>query len=115
MVFYSGKKGKQVFFELETDEFFGAHVAEGSGAGGVVVIPGVGDGLGKEINPAAVGGGKGKGGAERGGSNVDGGFIELESIQLTYCRELLSAYIYENVAIAVFLLQKKGICRSDNV
>jgi len=68
---------------LETDKFFGAHVAEGFWAGGVVFIPGVGDGLGKEINPAAVGWRKGEGGAERCGRDVDGGFIELDSNQLT--------------------------------
>lgn len=67
VVFCGGEEGEEVFFELEADEFFGAHVAHCYGAGGVEGVPGVGDGLREEVDPAAVGGGEGEGGAEGGG------------------------------------------------
>ncbi len=43
-----------------------------------MVVPGVGDGLGEKVNPPAVGGGEGEGGAEGGRGDVDGCFVELE-------------------------------------
>lgn len=67
VVFGAGEEGEEVFFELEADEFFGAHVAQCSWAGGVEGVPGVGDGLREEIDPAAVGGGECQGRAEGGG------------------------------------------------
>ena len=77
VVFNSGEKGEEVFFKLQAYKFFGAHIAKTFGAGGVVLIPGVGDGLGEKVDPAAIGGREGEGGAERGGGDVDGCFIEL--------------------------------------
>ena len=55
MAFYGGDEGEKIFFELETDEFFRADVAHCFGALGVVFVPGVVDGLGDEVDPAAVG------------------------------------------------------------
>ena len=43
VVFYGGEEGKEILFELEADELFGAHVAHCFGSGGVVLIPGVED------------------------------------------------------------------------
>ncbi len=77
VVFRAGEEGEEVFFELEADEFFGAEVAHCSGAGGVEGVPGVGYGLGEEVDPAAVGGGEGEGGPEGGGGYGGCGFVEL--------------------------------------
>lgn len=41
VVFYGGEEGQEILFELEADEFFGAHVAHCFGSGGVVLVPGV--------------------------------------------------------------------------
>ena len=54
VVFYGGEEGEEVFFELEADEFFGAHVAHCFWAAGVLLVPGVGDGLSEEVDPSAV-------------------------------------------------------------
>lgn len=71
MVFCGGEEGEEVLFELEADELFGAHVAHCAWAGRVEGIPGVGDGLGEEVDPAAIGGGEGEGCAEGGGRYGD--------------------------------------------
>ena len=44
LVFGCGEKGEQVFFELETNEFLGAHVAHSPWAGGIKFVPSVVDG-----------------------------------------------------------------------
>lgn len=44
MVFGCGEKGEEVFFELETNEFLGAHVTHGPWAGGIEFVPSVVDG-----------------------------------------------------------------------
>lgn len=55
MAFDSGDQGKQIFFELEPDEFFGTDVAHCLWAAGVGIVPGFVYGLGYEVDPAAVG------------------------------------------------------------
>ena len=69
VVFDCSEEGKEVVLELEADKFFGAEVAVGFRAGGMLGIPGLGNSLGKEVDPAAVGGGESEGGAEGGGSD----------------------------------------------
>ena len=44
LVFGCREKGEEVFFELETNEFFGAHIAHSSWAGGIEFVPSVVDG-----------------------------------------------------------------------
>ena len=44
LVFSCREKGKEVFFELETNEFLGAHVAHSPWAGGIEFVPSVVDG-----------------------------------------------------------------------
>ena len=44
LVFSCREKGEEVFFELETNEFLGTHVAHSPRAGGVKFVPGVVDG-----------------------------------------------------------------------
>jgi len=46
VVLHGREEGEEVLFELKADEFFGAHVAHCSWAGGVEGVPGVGHGLG---------------------------------------------------------------------
>lgn len=94
VVFCGGEEGEEVFFELEADEFFGAHVAHCSGAGRVERIPGVDYGLGEEVYPAAVGSGEGEGGAEGGGRNAYGRFVELALDKRTkWAVGIISSYI----------------------
>ena len=45
MVFHRGEESEDVFFELQSDEFFRTHVAHCAWARGVGFVPGVGDGL----------------------------------------------------------------------
>ncbi len=52
---HSRDEGQKVFFELETDEFFGADVAHCFGAVRIRIVPSVVYGLGDEVDPAAVG------------------------------------------------------------
>lgn len=44
LVFSRREKGEEVFFELETNEFLGAHVAHSPWAGGIEFVPSVEDG-----------------------------------------------------------------------
>ena len=44
LVLGRGEKGKEVFFELEANEFFGTHVTHGPWASGIELVPGVVDG-----------------------------------------------------------------------
>ena len=44
LVFRCREKGEEVFFELETNEFLGAHVAHSPWAGRIELVPGVVDG-----------------------------------------------------------------------
>ena len=55
VVLHRGKEREEVFFELQADEFFGAHVAHCAGVGGVSFVPGFGDGGCEKVDPAAVG------------------------------------------------------------
>ena len=80
VVFHGREEGEKVFFELEADEFFGTHVTESFGTGGIALVPGVRDCLSEEVDPATVGGGEGKGGTEGGGGDVDGCFVELRGL-----------------------------------
>ena len=91
---------------MEADEFLRALVALGFGGGGVALVPGVGDGLGEKVDPAAVGRGEGEGRAKGGGGDVDGRFVELErSFSIQDCvRGEGCKYINQNVTVAVFLL-----------
>ncbi len=41
MVFCGREEGEEILFELEADEFFGAHETHCSWAGRVVFVPGV--------------------------------------------------------------------------
>ena len=56
VIFYGREEGEEVFFELQADEFFGAHVAHCFRAAGILLVPGVVDGLGEEVDPSPVGG-----------------------------------------------------------
>lgn len=69
MVFDCSEEGEEVFFELQANEFFRTEVAVGFGAGRMLGVPCLGDGLREEVNPAAVGSREGKSGAERGGGD----------------------------------------------
>ena len=86
VVFYRGEEGQNVLFELQSDEFFRTHVAHCTRARGVSFVPSVRDGLRKEVNPAAVGGGECEGGAEGGGCYGYCCLIELEDDQLDISR-----------------------------
>ena len=88
VVFHRGEEGQDVFFELQSDEFFRTHVAHCTRARGISFVPSVGDGLRKEVNPAAVGGGECEGGAEGGGCYGYRCLIELEEDQLDIPRKL---------------------------
>lgn len=55
VAFYGGDEGEKVFFELETDEFFGPDVAHCFGATGIGLVPGIVYSLRYEVYPAAVG------------------------------------------------------------
>ena len=54
VVFYGGEEGQEVLFELEADEFFGAHVAHGFGSEGIVLVPGVVDRGAHKVYPTSV-------------------------------------------------------------
>ena len=77
VVFHRGEECEKVFFKLQPDEFFRAHVAQCAGTGGVGFVPGFGDGGGKKVDPAAISWREGEGGAEGAGGYADGGVIEL--------------------------------------
>lgn len=79
VVFDRGEEGEEVLFKLETDEFFRAHVAQGFRPAGVALVPGRGDGLSEEVDPASVSRGEGKSIAKRRGRDVDGCVIKLAS------------------------------------
>ena len=44
LVFDCGEKGEEVFFELESNEFLGTHVAHSPRSGGIELVPSVVDG-----------------------------------------------------------------------
>lgn len=50
------EEGEEVFFELQADELFRTEVAVGFRAGRMLRVPGLGDGLSEEVDPAAIGG-----------------------------------------------------------
>lgn len=79
MVFDRGEEGEEVLFELKPDKFLRTHVAQCSGAAGIGLVPGCGDGLSEEVDPASVSCREGKSIAKRGRSYVDGRFIKLGS------------------------------------
>lgn len=54
VVFYGGEEGQEILFELEADEFFGTHVAQCFGPGGVIVVPGVVDGGAQKVYPTPI-------------------------------------------------------------
>ena len=54
VVFYGGEEGQKIFFELESDELFGAHVAHCLGSGGVVVVPCVVDSGAQKVYPTSI-------------------------------------------------------------
>lgn len=66
VIFCGGEQRKEVFFELEADEFFGPEVAMGFRAGRMFFIPGLVNRLSEEIDPPSIscrqGQGRSKGG-----------------------------------------------------
>ena len=72
LVLDRGGEGEDVLLELQADELLASDVAERLGAGGVGVVPRLVDLLGEVVDPAAVRGGEGEGGAQRGGGDGDG-------------------------------------------
>lgn len=56
VVFDCSEEGEEVFFELQANELFRTEVAVGLGAGGMLRVPSLGDGLREEVDPAAIGG-----------------------------------------------------------
>lgn len=78
MIFHGGEQSEDVFLELEADELLRPHVAHCPRSGGVGFVPGVDNGLGQKVNPAAVGGREGKGGTKGGRGYGDRCLIELE-------------------------------------
>ena len=54
MVFYGGQEGQKILFELEADEFFGAHVAHCFGSRRVTLVPGVMDGRAQKVYPTPI-------------------------------------------------------------
>lgn len=54
VVLYGREKGQEILFELEADEFFGAHVAHCFGSGGVVFVPGLVDGGAQKVYPTPI-------------------------------------------------------------
>lgn len=104
MVFNRGEEGEDVFFELQSDEFFRAHVAHCTRPRGVSFVPGVGDGLREEVNPAAVGGGECEGGAEGGGCYGYCCLIELDGSIGFVEKTEGGTYVDQDVAVTIFLL-----------
>ena len=82
MIFNRRKESEKIFFKLKTNEFFGAHVAQSLGAAGVVFIPGGGNCLSEEVNPASISRRQGKRVSERGRSDVDSSIVQLSKISL---------------------------------
>lgn len=118
VVFHRGEEGEEVFFELQPDEFFGAHVAHRAGARGVGFIPGFGDGGCEEVDPAAIGGREGEGGAKGAGGYIDGGVVELRGKRLLVegtLGRMCGTYVDEDVAVAVSLLEEEGVCGAHNI
>lgn len=54
VVFYGGEEGQEILFELEADEFFGAHVAQSFGSGRVIFVPCVVDGGAQKVYPTPI-------------------------------------------------------------
>ena len=93
MVFYGSEESEEIFFELEADEFFGAHVGERGGTRRVTRVPGGGDCLRQEVNPPAIGRRERKGRSKGGRCNGDGAFVNVD----------------EDIAVAVLLLEEERI------
>ena len=105
MIFYRSQEGEDILFELQADEFFGTHVAHGTRTRGVRFVPGVGDGLRQEVDPAAVGGGESERGAKGSRRYGDCCLIELEEDQFGYLEKTgAGTYVDQDVAVAIFLL-----------
>ena len=64
VVFRSGEKGKEVFFELKTDELLRPQVAVGAGPRWILIVPSLVDGLREKVNPPSVSRREGKGGSK---------------------------------------------------
>ena len=77
MVFHAREECEKVLFELETDEFFGAHIAHGAWARRVGRVPGVDNVLGQKIDPASVSSRKGEGISQGCGCNACGCLVKL--------------------------------------
>ena len=75
VVFGSGKKGEEVFFELKTDELFGAQIAVGPGPRWKIIVPGLVDGLREKVNPSSVSGREGKGSTKGGRRDGNSRFV----------------------------------------
>ena len=54
VIFHGGEEGKEILFELEANELFGAHVAHCFGSVRVVLVPGVEDNGAQEVYPTSI-------------------------------------------------------------